>query len=301
MGLAVFEIGKQAFEGLSHLYEKWFDVTKAVEAYQEKAAEAAEQKLFDTASLETTRVFLDAITAQVDQLEKKKKAAGADLPAGGLLQYLQGFSGGGLGAPGYVVGQSGSTAPPFTGEDDKNLAAAKEGADKLHQRKSELEEDLERRKLKAQTAYDDAVDKGYAKIPAHENNALTEIKQRYEYQRTHVDDLVRQIKPEELNARGLTPHKVKDALVNQFDEQQKADEAAARKQASGERVNLGREVTQQLIKLQQEATESALRGEELYRQKALDAEADIKRALEEKGLSGAQIEGAMNRSAALSQ
>ena len=89
LAMAAVDIGVQVIEGVQHLYEKWFDVTKAVDDYEKKAAEAAKVQLFDTASIETTISLLGQVGAQVDELTKKKEEAGVDKPLGGLAQWLR--------------------------------------------------------------------------------------------------------------------------------------------------------------------------------------------------------------------
>jgi hypothetical protein len=189
IGLAVVSIGEQAIEGVYHLYEKWLDVTKEVEAYQQKAQEAAGQKLLDTASLETTVALLEQIKGQIDELEAKRKAAGADLPGGGLLQYFGGaaaFSG--MGHVGAGISQR---PEAFTPGDDKTLAGDEAKRDQAHQRKMQLEGQESETRLQHQKQFDESTLQGYAKGTALQRDSDEITSQHYDNMRAKATELAK--------------------------------------------------------------------------------------------------------------
>ena len=155
--VAIFE---QMIEGAVNLYEKWFDVNKAVEDYQQKAGQAAEQKLFDTASIETTAALLKQVNDLIDQLNAKKQAAGVDQPGGGLLQW---FAGGAGVAHGLAGGQT-PAAQPFTGTDDAALAQSLKDKTAAEARLALQQQQFAKDRLTDEAAYDSVALKGYAQI-----------------------------------------------------------------------------------------------------------------------------------------
>ncbi|HEY0263493.1 MAG TPA: hypothetical protein VGC07_03120 [Granulicella sp.] len=63
-------MGEQVYQ----LYERWLDASRAVREYQEEAAKAAQQKLFDDSGYDSTMSFLQQANVQMDALQQKKKA-----------------------------------------------------------------------------------------------------------------------------------------------------------------------------------------------------------------------------------
>lgn len=110
-GVAIAEILVRAGIEVYHLYEKWLDTNKAVDDYINKAAEASQQKLFDSSSFDSTIGYLRQANTQIDRLAAKKKEWGnASLLDKIFLPH--------------------STAPRFTTNDDKALAQAMEVSDR---------------------------------------------------------------------------------------------------------------------------------------------------------------------------
>ncbi len=55
------------------LTDKLLNTHKALDAYTQKAAEAADQKLFDNASVEETIALLGEVNSQIDELKQKRQ------------------------------------------------------------------------------------------------------------------------------------------------------------------------------------------------------------------------------------
>lgn len=260
---------EQVGEGIYHLYERWFDVNKAVEAYQEKAGEAADEKLFDTASIEETVALLKEATDQVDQLQQKRAQSITGFPGGGLLQYAA------VGSP-EDQGLGTVQVQQFNAEDDAAQAKALENQDKLTEHQRQQNQQLAEEKLKGQSQYDSAVTQGYAHVSAHEKDAIAEINQRYKFMaeqeanlvKIHNDGVKAMSDSEKAAARAkgedVDPH---TADPHAFEQQRQAAIIAAQQEASGQRIELARKEQEEVIRAQNEATDAGLKGEALYTQK----------------------------------
>jgi hypothetical protein len=142
VGIGFISIGYMVFKELDELAEKWFNATAAVNAYIEKAGQAANEKLIDSSSIEIANAEYAKLIAHRDELLKQKAAAGIDAGSGLLDSATQ------FGAPGSTGmyptfmpnhDMQRAVAPdPFLPENDKDLAATQEKIDKLSARKNEL-------------------------------------------------------------------------------------------------------------------------------------------------------------------
>lgn len=277
IGLAAVEIFTRVAEGAVQFYEKVFDVTKALEAYQTKAGETAQQKLFDTGSLETAISLMQQAGAEVDRLQQKKHAAGADQRGGGFMQHLV------LGAEGEAAIQMGEEyipAPPaYTTRDDErsaqaqqNLATAQQHTDALHHQ-SAVETQ------KAAEAYNSTALTGYAKIEAEERGRITNAQMQLAYTKEQEQGL-QKIAEATLalqKAQGVSPDKqiqVYHADPNAGNAQYDQAVAMAAATASGAKVAMARTEQEEIIAAQNKAIDAGARGEVLYaeqRQQAIDA------------------------------
>src|SRR5271157_981108 len=142
VALGVVAVGEQIVKGAEHLYEKWLDVDKAIDDYNQKAAESAQQKLFDTASLETTEALLAKINGEVADLQKKKEAA-PKLGQGPIVDET-----------GTVYGNQ---EPPYSVANSQTQAQKMADAGVLSQRKITLDDQEAQRQLENQKRHDEAV------------------------------------------------------------------------------------------------------------------------------------------------
>ena len=259
VALGAIGIFEQMAQGAYNLYEKWFDVTKEVDAYQQKVQQAAGQKLLDTASLEEATRLLDDASEAIDRLDAKRRAAGAEQNSSGIGQYLLSSGGvSGFGSGAAMVGAYGSNR--FTTQDDQQLAQRLEEQQKASERVWSQQQQIDLERLKGQAAYDDAVDKGYAKIAAHERDAVAEIEKRYEIQQEN-----------ESRAASQAGKPFDPSSGNQ---QKAAEIERAQKEAAAQRIALDRTTSDQEIQMRNAAIDAGLKGEALYqaqREQAIDA------------------------------
>ncbi len=269
IGIAAIDIGAQLVKGLHHLYEEWFDVTKAVEAYQQKASEAAEQKLFNTASIEETKVLLKEVGDQITELGNKQIAAGADQPGGGLAQYVRYaqhyFPLGGAAA----ISQSlqPEATPPYTTKDDAQKAKDLEDKDKLLEHQLQGDQQAAQEKLKGQREFDSVALQGYAKRAALDRDEAERINQEYDFKAKQEENLVRihndGIKAMAAAGKDVSRETVETYAPHAFDQQRAAELAAVQQQSAGERVALARKEQEEIIRAQNEAVDAGLKGEAL--------------------------------------
>ena len=275
VALGVIDIGIEAIAGVEKLYEKWFDVSKAVDEYQEKAAEAATQKLFDSGSLETGISLLKQAQGEVDRLNQKKEVAGANNPGGGFFQYAQ-----------YVPSGSnyeGFTPPPthptFSSKDDEALAQAQKNRDTALEHTQSLSSEFAEKRLRGEEAYDSAALKGYDAINARQRDGAALAQQHLAFTKEQ-EQMLQKIDEDTYalqKAQGIREEdriKVYHADPNAGNAEYDSEVERLRQQASGQRVALSRQENDQIIQMQNAAIDAGVRGEALYdeqRQQAIDA------------------------------
>ncbi len=230
-------------EGAVHFVEEISDVNKAMDAFIDKAQEAAQQKLIDSGSIETTDAGLEQIGDELDQLSKKQAHwkeqwridfTNQTLPGAGFFQYLI------------------PTSDIWNQGDDQRTARLAELQKKGQEHLLDASEKVTQEQLRGQQAYDDAVDKGYAKISAHERDAVAEIQARYAVMREKEQETAR--------AAGVKPVD----LERTYSTQEAAEISRAQQEAAGQRIALSRTEAEAVIHAQNEALDSGLRGEALY-------------------------------------
>jgi hypothetical protein len=291
--LGAIEIGAHIVEGLEHVYEKLFDVDKAIEDYRKKAAEAAQEKLFDIASLETATALLAQANRQVDELAAKKKAAGAEGKMGGLTQY-------GRANPEATGNMMVTDFDAYTPQDAEKQAASMLDAQKAAQRQAELEHQqrIEQIKLEQNNTL-----QGYAKRADEErtSNKLSEESVRWlQEQESLLNSQIIAYK-ELLNAQGDyvgasnqivrdigAYSTTNDVGFNTRHTDEAAETAAAKaaeQRRAGDAEDMRRQ-TDQEIAMHNEAINAGLQGEALYLSQRLQAIAEIKRKVSESQLDG---------------
>ena len=274
LAMGAIEIGAHLVGELQQVYNKFFDVDKAIDDYRKKAADAAEQKIFDIASLETATSLLAQANRQVDDLAAKKKAAGAEGRMGGFIQYgssAEAGLNGGYGAPDFN---------PYTPRDAEQQAAGMLQAQKAAEKQGELDHQQRLAQLQAQEGYNSSALQGHAKIAA----SLELEKQKSAEQLRYTQEQEQWLQKQIIARRDLLLAEGKEAeaakiQIPQIDAnagvaaKQQADQTAGMR-ASGERIALARQENEQVIALRNEAVNAGLRGEELYRaqrEQAIDA------------------------------
>ena len=294
IGIAVVGIFVQAIEGLHALWEKWFDVTKAVEAYQTKAGDAAQQKLFDTASLETALSLLRQANDEVDRLDRQKKAAGADKRGGGLLQWVGGVPATNqlaplasmgssqwasyllAGAPARASGTLSGTT--YTSGNDEQAAQAQQNLATAEQRTDELHHESALQRQKVQEAYNSTALTGYAKTAAAANDEIATAQIQLAYTKQREQSL--QKITEATLALQKAQHVPEDQQIKVYHANPNAGNdvydravALATAKESGANVAASRSEQEQIISMQNAAIDAGARGEALYseqRQQAID-------------------------------
>jgi hypothetical protein len=271
VGIAAIDIGMQIVEGLEHVYEKWFDVNKEVDAYPQKAAAAADEKLIDTSSLEEATLLLKEANDQVDQLKAKREATGAYQPGGGVMNLLARTAGPGMAgefAGGVIPPQGTDNSSFFTPGDDKTQAETQEQIDRMAEHKRQSEEKTTQEGLKGQASYDAAVDQGYAKNASHEKDALAEINQRYDSMKAREENLAK-IHNDGYNAAKARGESMEGKSLwtedpNAFNQERAAAVKAAQQEAAGQRVAQARTENEQIISMQNAAVDAGVKGEALF-------------------------------------
>ncbi|QHN04430.1 hypothetical protein FTO74_14435 [Granulicella sp. WH15] len=277
LALGAIEIFARIAEGIYHVYEEWFNVTKAVEDYQVKAAEAGQTELFNTASIETANSLLAETSRRVDELQKKKDQAGvANVPGGGLLQY---FAGAGAGGESYAgadaTSQQATANVTFSAQDDKTLASNLALQATAQQRANELKHTGNLQQLQDRMAYDSAVSGSLGRIGAKESDSEKIAKANLDYTQQREQALER---ISQLNTKA-------DPIKYPASQQAHADPTAglaeyneainkARLDASAENIAASRHERDERIAAQNEAINSGLEGEARYtaqRKQAIDA------------------------------
>jgi hypothetical protein len=86
-GIGLAQVGfmvlSQLAEGAQKLYEKYLDVDGAIERFNREAGEAASKKFYEDSGLDQLKEDLVGVNDQLDELKKKKEAAGRwDVTAG---------------------------------------------------------------------------------------------------------------------------------------------------------------------------------------------------------------------------
>src|SRR5208337_2385904 len=215
VALGVVAVGEQIVKGAEHLYEKWLDVDKAVDDYNQKAAESAQQKLFDTASLETTVALLKQATEEVGQLQAKKDAMESvekSAPFGAGLARFLGAVGGGFGGE-YATGDL-SLEDQYSVKDSQTQAQKMADAGVLSQRKITLDDQEAQRQLENQKRHDEAVLTGIPRAAQVQRDEDEITFQKYKALRDNIAATAKTAAPK----LHMTEAEVTDLLKNQYNQ-----------------------------------------------------------------------------------
>ncbi len=268
--LGAIEIGAHMVGELSDVYSKLFDVDSAIDEFRKKTAEAAQQKLFDIASLETTNSLLAQANREVDQLAAKKKAAGAEGWGGGAAQYLP-ASLDFVGAPGNEPGT------PYTPQDAEKQAAAMVQQQKAAEKLADLDHQQRLAQIQAQEGFNGTALQGYGRINAAldlEKQKSSEVL-RYTQEQEHTLQKQQIAYRDLLIAQGKTveAQKVQIPAIDPNAGRAAKEQAdhAGQLRAQGEEIVMARAAKEEIIGMQNEATNARLRGEDVYQSRAVQA------------------------------
>ena len=257
IAIGAVNIFEQLGEGAYQLYEKWLDVEKEVEAYQQKAAEAAQQKLFDTASLETTSALLQDIGQQIDDLKQKRESVAEFNRYGAQgTEDIWGVNG----STGFTPGQTQS----FTTANDADQAKKMGQAGQLHEHKTKLQDEEAQQALRNQATVHAGQLEGYAKNSQAQKDADALSKLHFDQQRANAAALAETINTSaEAQKAGL--HITPEALKGQYDQQQHDAQATHLAQRQAADAAQSRSDTAAVTTAQNAATNSHLAGVALIR------------------------------------
>lgn len=279
IGAGVAMVGMMA-DGVYRLYEKWTDVDSAVNKYEASAQKAAEQKLFDTASLETANSLLAQADARIEKLNRQKTAAlGQGTVLHGITLGLSMSSPTAIGA--------GSSALEKTGGGYTKANDAQKAFDLMSKDQAKIEAAKKAHTLAVEEQHTRAMIReaklrGFALISQQQtdrdNAAKLDRRWTRQQEKMHahkVADTRRFLQDE-----GVSPDKILPAFHPSKDsgDRQLADaKARSAAQAEQSRVRLARQQSAELAQIHEQALESGLRGEALYKQKMEFALAELKR------------------------
>jgi hypothetical protein len=179
IGLGAVEIFARMGMAAYEFYKRISDVTEAVQKYAVAAAQAGQQKLFDTASLETARALISQTADDLDALEKKRKLAGVGQDGkGSVLQYIN-----------YGLDND---FHAYTKTDDKKAAEARAQLDMARERTRLLESQGQMETLQAENATKSVGLVGAAaraaKRDAEDAIAMLKMQQAQADEQTHYQD-----------------------------------------------------------------------------------------------------------------
>jgi len=250
VAIGVISIGEQLIEGAVHLYEKWLDVDKAVDDYNQKAQEAAQVKLFDTASLETVEALLTKINDQMKELQTRKDAIDevkgkSGIPFAGLL----GAIGGGFGGE-FATGEI-EPGATYTTKDSRDQAKKMAQAAALSQQKTTLTNQETQQQLENQKRHDEAVLTGITKAAQVQRDEDEITWQKYKALRDNMAATAKTAAP----LLGMSEADTQNLLKNQYNSQEQAEYNRNYQQGADQRVVIGRQEAEKEQRQREQVTQ----------------------------------------------
>jgi hypothetical protein len=281
--LGLVEMFSQMAEGAKKVYEEQVLVNKAIDEYIMKAGQAAQKKLFDTASVETTKNLLSQVNDEIDKLEQKKSAS---------LNAMVNSGVSGQGAAGMPAMGGYSSA------DSKFQAELMADRDALSDRSVEQIRDRDRARLQADNEFRMQVAGRAAKADVEFMNSRLEAQRKLNQAKAEELQQFNRIKAaydlqQSKIAKGefIAPQDlVALPKLNQNAGQEQYEDAlhAAEMKRSADRIAAAREERDAEISMHNEAVNAALRGEQLYAMQRIQQEDAIRRKVEDGNLTRAQ-------------
>lgn len=275
VGMAAISMFGMAIKEAKDFYHANLDVNASLDDYRKKAAEAASHKLFDTASLETTRAALSDINRQLSQIDKMRAE-----------DARQGYHAD-PNRPGSVIV---SDRFEQKGVNDRE-AALLPLRDSFNDRAADQQTEQRKKQIENDKQYFDLTHQGYAKIAGDRKYDLQLSNMQFEADRkkallewTQINNLRAQQDTENKippNQRQYVPPIPTDAGVS--DKNQRDQEINQR--AQGEGSDITRQNTEEEIALRNEATNAALRGDSLLFAQRSQHEEEIQRKISQGKIS----------------
>ena len=170
-GMIAFSFGKEIFDGVDRLYEKWLDVDGAIDSYNAKAAEAAQKNFYQNAGIDQLNADLQTANDQLDKLKSKR----ADSP--GWLASAAAMSSGV-----YAPGQQGvNPYGTFTTGDAQKLDTNQGQSDEDKLRLLEATHKSNLQKIQNQRILDEASARGLRRAQIQEQSAFDEASENKQY------------------------------------------------------------------------------------------------------------------------
>jgi hypothetical protein len=282
IGFATIQIGAMVgtalYEGAKKLYEKWLDVDGAIRRYNDEAGQAASKRFYEDAGLDQLNADLVKANQQLDQLNQKR----VNSPNADMGPSRSQFATPGIYKIAHLFGAS---TPEHFGVSDANAQNAAQGG--LDAAQLKLFEETHKKNLQQiedNKLISEAKVTGIAKAraaQAAENNKADED-QKYAIKRaqTLADVANRGIDNKRWYGDLKPGDKGYREAVAVSPDTGKAENADAKAHAAAElqaqQFEIGREHSQELVHLREQALEAGLRGIALYRAQEAAAIEDLK-------------------------
>jgi hypothetical protein len=252
------------------LVSGWSAVDKAVTEYRVKAAEAASQKLFETASIETTISLLSQVETRLTSLQARKDALGER--ASYMAQVSFGNENPELPSEAAQKGYSGDTAAQHVKALEQQAAGQEHLLELQHQQNVLA---IDERHIK------DGSLPFYARVAAEQKKAqeisaegvrLEQATQKSKQQQVLA---VRELLTLQGKTDELEKYPVPAIDPHAGESKAKQQDAIASGKADAERIERQRELDGEMRHLRSESAQAGLEGVELEHQKLVDAEAEM--------------------------
>ena len=254
IALGAVDVFAHMAEGAYDLYEKYLDVNSAADEYYKKLAESQDKDFTNAHSIETAaerwRQAADA-AQQYHQAAQNAQHAGSSIGWGDVGMALLGPMAG--------LNQAWDTLEQLRKPklDEDTAYKNQEQADALRTRQLELQHEFNTAQLDAAHG-GDAVLKGLAKIGAELSDHLATIKETAAYQE-RLDNVLNTTPGK---VQGWTPDIARSSHAGPS-QMELTQDATARAKARADEIELQRQMTDQIIQMQNEATNAALEGDAL--------------------------------------
>lgn len=252
-GMIAVSLGKE----LGNLYERWLDVDGAVRQYQQEAAKAASQKLFDEGAFETQIGMLKDLNGQIEALQSKRATGSLSNAANTFMQS---------GDWNYFSPEDAKQLGALIGQKQQNDLRMMDEGFRLQEQK--LDTEMKRKEARVPEYQRPAIERDYARQRAVDERNLTYSRDLY------LTDIWNQGHPDKKKSVPAD-----DGFIKMQAQQDNADAEFNLK-----RVDRATQTESELARIHDQAIQSSLRGEALYNAK-MGAEIDD---LGRKGIATAQ-------------
>ena len=254
----------QIYDGAKKFYDKFLDVNKSVSDYTQEAGKAAQQKIFDTASLETANTLLGEAIRQIGVLESKKNNyVDVNIDVEGM--------GGGM-YPGALPLRN------FTPKDDKALADSYKNRDAAQARIDEITTQMSEKNVQSQNDFALSIARPWQKANVEKQNAVRlaqkhlEITQAHE-KALHAETVATRAQQDAANKipveQRVQIHDI-NGKAGQAEYQQEIHEGELKARADS--INTARETQDIILHLQADARQAQMHGVQLLEAQRIAAD-----------------------------